>query len=667
MKTKTFIHFSSIPLLLFSCIDSVFSQKKDSVATYVDLRIERKVEKTNSKVNVITHDDFNKIPAEKADDFLKYFIGLHSRRNAGIFSQNTDIDIRGFSGRTLVYHNGIPVSLIANGSVNWNRFLVSDIDRIEVFKGAHSSLFGSFAMGGVINIVDKEVTRAFEGELGLNYGSFNKINPSFSFRGKVNKQLSYLISGQYLYSDGYENRKINTVGNLQSEKCRVEEKSVSLSVAYKFKPWLNIKLYGTLFLDNRKEGLLSHTGSNYKKQNTPSYIGTLFGRFQKFKYDFTAYYIWEDFERRYSSVTARQDNVRWADRIDTGLKFNLAYFVNNAITLNGGLDAEERSTLGEDSFFGLGDKLKHRGKYRYVSGYLQSKLNIGSQFEIIPVVRIDNFSFYEADISSATNNDALTAELVEEFEPLMWYSINPKITFRYQFNDSFNLYLTAGKGFRSGTLENYSRTLIKEDLLLVANPNLNEEFVYFAQLSSNITLNGWFKTQVNMFYSKGSNFIAPEFQTVHSSGLRISQYKNNMDVGLNGAELSSNITVSDKFKILASYSYYFSKVNSDALNLKEKKQPYLPEYSTNVGLLYEQGRFGFTLFMLYKSSQYCNVENTISLDSYFTGDTKISFYSSNRKLCFSLSVFDLFDNELIEEIDRITPGRRFEVGVKYLF
>src|SRR5580658_1327387 len=107
-----------------------------------------------SSVTVVTAEEIAARQIQTAPDLLKEIPGLNVVQSGGPGGQ-TSVFMRGTnSNHTKVLVDGIDVSdpSTPNGSFDFGQFLVQDIERIEVLRGPQSGLYGSDAIGGVINI-----------------------------------------------------------------------------------------------------------------------------------------------------------------------------------------------------------------------------------------------------------------------------------------------------------------------------------------------------------------------------------------------------------------------------------------------------------------------------------------------------------------------------------
>src|SRR5256885_5286105 len=159
-------------------------------------------------VNVLTSEDIKSSPALVADDVLRQIPTFSLfRRTSSLSSHPTSqgVSLRGIGpsgvSRTLVLVDGAPFNDPFGGWVYWTRVPLESTDRIEVVNGSSSSLYGNYAMGGVINIVGaRPARRTFE--LKPQYGNHN--SPKFDFIGSdVWDKLGVGVDGSMFDTDGF--------------------------------------------------------------------------------------------------------------------------------------------------------------------------------------------------------------------------------------------------------------------------------------------------------------------------------------------------------------------------------------------------------------------------------------------------------------------------------
>lgn len=132
-----------------------------------------------TSVTVITGDQIEQKQQRTLPDVLRDVPGLNVVQN-GSPGGFASVFMRGANAnQTKVLIDGIDVSdpSAANGEVDFSQFLASDIDRVEVLRGPQSGLYGSDAIGGVINIITKAgkgPPRATAGVEGGSFGTFNQ-------------------------------------------------------------------------------------------------------------------------------------------------------------------------------------------------------------------------------------------------------------------------------------------------------------------------------------------------------------------------------------------------------------------------------------------------------------------------------------------------------------
>ena len=167
-------------------------------------RVEQPASSTGASVSVIHARDIQKRGSLGFNDVLRGVPGLDVYSNGGPGAQ-TSVALRGSTpGQTLVLIDGIRIGdpTSTDGSVDFGRLLPTDIERIEVLRGPQSALYGSDAMGGVINIITRRGKGAPQGWLMSEGGSYGTSSSRASISG-ADGQGSYALSISGLHADGF--------------------------------------------------------------------------------------------------------------------------------------------------------------------------------------------------------------------------------------------------------------------------------------------------------------------------------------------------------------------------------------------------------------------------------------------------------------------------------
>ena len=173
-------------------------------------KTEHSLGETTADVSVVTREQIEKMPANNVLDVMRTMPGVtvDSARSFYGTSTNNKVIIRGMggddvNGRVLVLMDGLPVMTAGNNIFNWDTISLDTVERIEVVRGPASALYGSSAMGGVINIITRKPTEnGFKTTLGTKYGRYNTWQNKLYHTGSIDK-FSYSITGGMLKSRGF--------------------------------------------------------------------------------------------------------------------------------------------------------------------------------------------------------------------------------------------------------------------------------------------------------------------------------------------------------------------------------------------------------------------------------------------------------------------------------
>ena len=139
--------------------------------TITATRISTLPQNTSSSATVISSDEIDRSQQQLVADVLRGEPGIDIARTGQPGSQ-TGVFLRGAnSDGTLVLVDGIPMNSAFNNTFDFSALAVNNIERIEILRGPQSTLYGSEALGGVINIVTKTGEGPPTGLAQVEYGS----------------------------------------------------------------------------------------------------------------------------------------------------------------------------------------------------------------------------------------------------------------------------------------------------------------------------------------------------------------------------------------------------------------------------------------------------------------------------------------------------------------
>ena len=192
-----------------ACSSFVFAAEATLPTTVVTAtRTTQSVDDSLASVQVITQEQLAQHPSQDLGEILRFTTGIDVARLGG-FGGQTSTFIRGTeSNHTLVLIDGIRINSATSSQANIQNLTLDDIERVEVVKGGMSSLYGSEAIGGVINIITKTPNKT-SSQATISAGSHKLVKGGFNQTFKQNA-LSALINANAIYTDGFPIIEKNT-------------------------------------------------------------------------------------------------------------------------------------------------------------------------------------------------------------------------------------------------------------------------------------------------------------------------------------------------------------------------------------------------------------------------------------------------------------------------
>ena len=241
MKRLSFLFFVVLFLnfaLLTTCLSTIaFAQEEVETLPEIVVtatRAEESPQDVTQDITVITKDDIAKKGVEFITDALESYTDIGIVQNGGV-GKNATLFLRGGSpNQTVMMIDGVKVKSPTTGSLDLAGIIIDDIERIEVIKGPQSTLYGSEAMAGVINIITKKGRGKPKLSVSAEGGSFSTYKTTASISG-AKDVWDYRVTASYFdtggisaakggtEADGYTNKSISTkIGLMPSDKLGVE-------------------------------------------------------------------------------------------------------------------------------------------------------------------------------------------------------------------------------------------------------------------------------------------------------------------------------------------------------------------------------------------------------------------------------------------------------------
>ena len=188
------------------------------------------IKDTTSNISVITANDIEARGYLSVAEAIKSISGI-SVANSGGLGQTSSVFVRGADlGKVLVLIDGMRLNdpSTTDGRAFLENLTTANISQIEILKGGQSSIWGSNASAGVINIITKEAKDTLSGSIGVKYGSYATMGSDIALSYK-NDKLMAQIMGSYLQTDG-----ISALAPRDSEKDGYENRNYNLKLGYEF-------------------------------------------------------------------------------------------------------------------------------------------------------------------------------------------------------------------------------------------------------------------------------------------------------------------------------------------------------------------------------------------------------------------------------------------------
>lgn len=646
---------------------------------------EQTISNIPGRIDLISPRRISGSTAQSVDELFKNTAGVNVDRTTGIFDRPV-IGIRGITGaeqgRVLAMIDGVPINKTDGGTINWNRININEIEKVEIFKGPGSSIYGNNAMGGVVNMITKrKLTPGFSGNASFSYADFNTHKESAYLSGNLGDTtggMYFSASFTNRESDGYIDTK-EPWRDSTTVKSFLEETSISGKVGFNFSRKSFFEIEYNHYDDKRGRGIkIKAPEGAYSTHKTDfikgKYKAELFG----FNIDLNAYYQLEN----YVKIDERLKNdsyIRFdvdADRSDLGFIINANYPMgDHNITLGGEIKIGKID--GTDVYKTSPDRVENKGDMNSGAFFMQDEWQFNESLKIIAGFRIDQVLFTngEFNLVNPTSETIFLEEFEEKLAEHDWQSFTPKFAFQYKMAQNLSMYASYSQGFRAATLDDLTRSGRISGGFKKANPELDPETVNNVEFGINYDINKKLFILPSFYSMRGNDFLY-YLDTGEKIGSRsIFKKANITKVNIIGADLDIKYFVTPQLTLFANYTYTDSEIKefTDNTDLEGKSLTYTPEHMANLGFTFLNDYVNTSVSLHYKDEQFTTNDNSRTVED---RDTK-EFYSTlieshatvdikfwkklYRHINLSVSIQNVFDNQFQKHYDRTSLGR-FIVG-----
>ncbi|WP_415887133.1 TonB-dependent vitamin B12 receptor BtuB [Providencia rettgeri] len=499
MNNKKSLPLSAAALAVLCATSSLASanNKTDQVVVSAN-RFEQPISSILAPVTVVTREDIDHWQSNTVIDVLRRLPGVDIAQNGGM-GQQSSLFIRGTESRhVLVLIDGVRLNQAGiSGSSDMSQIPISLVQRIEYIRGARSAVYGSDAVGGVVNIITRRDNDGITLNAGIGSHSYQNYNGST--QQKIGENTTVTAAGAYTHTKGFDLAP-KEVSPRQYDKDGFLSKSLWLGVEHQFSSEIlayaraygydnrtsyDVSEYAGVSVDTRK--LYSRTYETGLKYHQGKYSSSLMG-----SYGYSKDYNFDPRKGQYSESAnldeSKQYNIQWGN----------SYLLDKG-NISAGIDYQ-RQSIEPSSYAMINEKQTLNNTGIYLTG----------QYAII---------------DSVTAEAAIRSDHHSEFN---WHT-TWQSGLSWEFHEGYKLvgsYATAYKAPNLTQLYAYSSSAYGTTL---GNPNLKPEESKQWEIGVEGTTGSLF-WQVNAYHNDIDNLIA------YKSGYPTSTYENIGEAEIKGVE-----------------------------------------------------------------------------------------------------------------------------------
>jgi outer membrane receptor protein involved in Fe transport len=562
------------------------------------------------------------------DDVLRQTPGFSLFRRSGSLTANPTtqgVSLRGVgangASRALVMYDGVPLNSPFGGWVYWNRVPRASVESAQIFNGGTSDLYGSGALGGVINITSNLTSRRTEAkflEFEASGGNLSTGAVSLS-AGSSWGGLGVGVDFQALRTGGYVLVPEDQRGAIDTP-AGTSDITGSLTLSKNFGTnghgFLRLGSFG----ESRRNGTplqINDTritsldlGTDWTTNEAGDFTVRVYGSSEVFNQNFTAVSL----NRNSETLTNRQRNPSQ----QIGFAFQWRRSVADRHSLAAGVEGRDVRGHSAETFVRAGGRQRSFGFFATDSVLLGTwLLSFGG--------RVDRWRNYDGFLNR-TN-------FVDRSET----AFSPRVSVMKRFENGISVSGSMYRAFRAPTLNELYRNFRVGNVVTNANSELSAERLTGGEIGAGVhTLGGVLFVRGNVFWSQINDSVANV--TLSTTPTLITRQRQNLGaIRARGVELAAIVKPNRRWEIASEYLLSDTTVLRFPANqrLEGLLVPQIPRHQFNFQVSYTDHGWTAATQGRFVSRQFDDDLNTLPLRRFFTLDAEVSRSVSEQVRVFA--------------------------------
>lgn len=618
---------------------------------------------------VLSAKELDEAPDYALDGVLRSVPGVFVTTRSSAVTHPTAqvISMRGLGGsRSLVLLDGVPLNDGFGGWINWSKIPSRNIERVEVVRGAGASLWGNYAMGGVVNVITRPADERAVIARG-SYGSFN-TGTADAYVSDVTGDTGVSLRYRFFDTDGYKVVAKDQGGSIDRKASsrshyldgRVDHAfSDSTIASFTLTLFDEERNVGTPITDDSRKSLDAALRLTHDADGLGVFRLSLFGSAQQFDNNNSVV----DANRSSEQRIIKQDIP--TGQVGAFVEWSKGFEPWDTL-LTAGLDFQHVQARNRENLYAPFPDPGTRstsGKQETLGGYVQAEVHPLENLELLGSIRVDYWRTFDGE---QRNNRGLPSDGLTRFKEQSEVEVSPRLSVRYVVSEALALRGGVYRAFRAPNLSELYRGFFAGNRVFRPNPDLSSELLRIGgELGFDWTL-GPATLHVTGYWNELDDFI--DFVFVPSSpGNEASFLRENVtQVRARGVEIELPIQLTDTILIAPSYVFADSTIQKFGTSGSSRVGNQIRNVPRDTFLFtarYDDPRWFMLEFLgRYIGVSYGDDRNTAKLDPHFVLDVSLS-----RDLGENWELFLMAQNITDEEYVARRTGNLAYIGVPQQF